>query len=99
MPIFVAALIGGLVSAAGSLVGRVLIALCIGFVSFKGMDVLLSAIKSSVAGNLSGLPAGVIGLMGLFKVGTMINILWSAVSIRLTLNGLTSGSIKKMVVK
>ena len=99
MPIFVAALLGGLVSAAGSLVGRVLISLGVSYVSFKGMDVLLASIKSLVSSNLSGLPVGVVGLLGLFKIGTMINILFSAITVRMTLIGLKSGAITKAMFK
>ena len=99
MPIFIAALIGGLVSAAGSMVGRVLIALGVGYVSYKGMDILFSSIKSLMLSNLSGLPAGVIGLFGILKIGTDVNILFSAITIRFTLNGLTGGALKKMVIK
>ena len=43
MPVFIAALIGGLVSAAGSLVGRVLVSLGIGYVVFSGLDVSTQA--------------------------------------------------------
>lgn len=99
MPIFLAALIGGLVSAAGSMVGRVLIALGVSYVSYTGLNVLFSGIQSAVASNLSALPPGVIGLMGLLKVGTSINIIFSAITVRMTLGGLTGGAIKKAVLK
>ena len=99
MPVFLAALIGGLVSAAGSLVGRILIALGVSYVSYKGLDVLFSGIQAAIQSNISGLPSGVIGLMGILKIGTSINIIFSAIVVRLTLGGLTSGAVKKMVLK
>ena len=52
MPLFVAALIGGLVQVAGSIVGRVLIALSIGYVSYSGLSVLMDSLKSQVMGLL-----------------------------------------------
>ena len=99
MPVFIAALIGGLVSAAGSLVGRILISLGVSYVSYKGLDVLFSGIQTAIQSNISGLPSGVVGLMGILKIGTSINIVFSAIVVRLTLGGLTSGAVKKMVLK
>ena len=99
MPVFIAALIGGLVSAAGSLVGRILISLGVSYVSYKGLDVFFSGIQTAIQSNISGLPSGVVGLMGILKIGTSINIIFSAIVVRLTLGGLTSGAVKKMVLK
>ena len=99
MPVFLAALIGGLVSAAGSLVGRILISLGVSYVSYKGLDVLFSGIQTAIQANISGLPSGVVGLMGILKIGTSINIIFSAIVVRLTLGGLTGGAVKKMVLK
>ena len=99
MPVFIAALLGGLVSAAGSLVGRILISLGVSYVSYKGLDVLFTGIQTAIQSNLSGLPAGAIGLMGILKVGTSINIIFSAIVVRLTLGGLTGGAVKKIVLK
>lgn len=99
MPVFLAALIGGLVSAAGSLVGRILISLGVSYVSYKGLDVLFSGIQTAIQSNISGLPSGVVGLMGILKIGTSINIIFSAIVVRLTLGGLTGGAVKKMVLK
>ncbi|WP_439462631.1 DUF2523 family protein [Roseateles sp. NT4] len=38
MPLFLGALIGALISAAGTLVGRVLLSLGIGYASYSGID-------------------------------------------------------------
>lgn len=97
MPVFIAALIGGLVSAAGSFVGRVLIALGIGFVTFTGVDIALEALKAQAFAGLAALP--VAGILGTLKIGTGLNIVFSAITARLVLNGLTSGTIKRMVYK
>lgn len=99
MPVFLAALLGGLVSAAGSIVGRVLIALGIGFVAYTGVDVTMTAIKTGIASAGGALPMGLAGMLGVLKIGTGFNILISALVARLTLNGLTSGTIKRMVIK
>lgn len=102
MPVFIAALIGGLVQAAGSLVGRVLISLGVGFVVYQGVDVALTTFKTevfaSLAQGVSALPM-IDRFMGVFQVGTCFNIIFSALSARLVLSGLTGGAIKRMIFK
>ena len=67
MPLFLAALLGGLVQAASSIVGRVLIALGIGYVSYTGINALLTLIKSQVVSYLVGSPGTVVAIMGLLN--------------------------------
>jgi len=99
MPLFVAALIGGLVQVAGSIVGRVLIALSIGYVSYSGLSVLMDSLKSQVMGLLSGAPATIVTIMALLKVDVAVSIIFSAYAARLVLAGLTSDKLTKMIVK
>jgi hypothetical protein len=99
MPIFIASLLGGLVQAAGSIAGRVMLALGFGFITYQGLDVLLGWIQTQVFSQLANLPPTVIQLLGILQVGTAINIVFSAIAARLLLNGLTSGTIKRMVAK
>ena len=99
MPLFVAALIGGLVQVAGSIVGRVLIALSIGYVSYSGLTVLMDSLKSQVMGLLSGAPATIVTIMALLKVDVAVSIIFSAYAARLVLAGLTSDKLTKMIVK
>jgi hypothetical protein len=96
MPI-VAWIAGALLTLTGSFVGRVLVSLGIGFISYEGVTTAMDAIKSNVLSLASGLPAVTLGVMATMKVGTCISILLSAVIVRLTLQGLTSsGAIKRM---
>jgi hypothetical protein len=99
MPVFIAALIGGLVSAAGSFVGRVLIALGVGFVSYQGIDIAMDQLRSIFISSAGGLPGYFAGMLGILKVGTAFNIVASSLAIRLVLAGLTGGAIKRMVLK
>lgn len=99
MPIFLAALLGGLLSVAGSVVGRVLIALSIGYVSYTGISIGLGAIATEIQGYLTGAPATIVQVMYLFKVDVIVSILVSAITARLVLNGLTSGTLSRMVIK
>jgi hypothetical protein len=99
MPIFIASLLGGLAQAAGSIAGRVMLALGFGFVTYQGIDALLGWIQTQIFSNLNNLPPTLIQLIGILQIGTAINIIFSAVAVRLLLNGLTSGSFKKLVAK
>lgn len=99
MPVFIAALLGGLVEIAGSLVGRVLLSLGISFAVYKGLDTSLDFLRDSAISNFQGLPAVSLQLLGLMKVGKVISIVTSALTARMALNGMTSGTIKRMVTK
>lgn len=96
---FIASLLGGLVDAAGTLVGRVLLSLGISFSVYKGLDTSLDFLRDSAVSNFQGLPAVSLQLLGLMKVGKVISIVTSALAARMALNGMTSGAIKKMVTK
>lgn len=99
MPVFLSSLLGGLVSAAGSIVGRILISLGIAYVTYEGVDALLDGIKADAVARLMDLPPDVLTIAGLLQVDTAINILFSATVARLVLKGLTSGAVTKMVIR
>lgn len=99
MPLFIAALLGGLVQAAGTLVGKVLISLGIGYVAYQGLDTSLTWLSTQISASAGALPAQAIAVLSALKVGSGVSVLISALSARLVLNGMTSGTIKKMVQK
>lgn len=98
MPLFVGLIWGGLVSVLSSLVGRILIALAITYVSYQGIDVLIQSVKSSALANMGSM--GVLsGVVGMLKLGECLNVVISAVVAKYTIGGLTSGAVTKMVLK
>jgi len=99
MPIFLAALLGGFISSAASIAGRVLISIGFGIVAYTGITVALDALKDQAMANLSAVPADIIGIMGLLKVDVSLSIIFSAIATRLLIMGLTSGVIKRMILK
>lgn len=99
MPLFLAALLGGLVQSASSIAGRVLIALGIGYVSYTGITALLDWIKAQVVAYLVGAPSTIVSIMGLLKIDVAVSIIFSALAARLVLQGLTSDKITRMVIK
>lgn len=99
MPIFLAAFLGGLIQSAASIAGRVLIALGVGIVSYTGISSLLDVLKAQVQSYLLGVSADIVGVMSALRIDVSISILFSAYAARLVLMGLTSDTVKRMVLK
>lgn len=93
------ALLGGLIQIAGSLAGQVLIALGIGVVTYTGLDASIEFLKSGFVTAAMGLPPQVVGMLSLMKVGSCVSMVISAITIKMTLAGLTSGTMKAWVKK
>ena len=94
---FLGSLLGGLIEIAGTLAGRVLIALGFGFVSFTGIQTAIGYAENLIWSNMSGLPAAVLQLVGYMRIDDAISLVISAVAARLLLNGLTGGKLKRLV--
>lgn len=94
MPVFLAALGGMLLNIAGSLAGQVLISLGISVVTYKGMEMVLDKLVVGALQAFDGLPFELVALLSFMKVGVAINIITSAVAVRLTLSGMT-GAVKR----
>lgn len=99
MPLLVAALIGGLIQALGTIVGRVLVSLGVGFVAYQGITATLDYIKDTIETNLSGLPAKLVQIASVTQLDTAVSIVFSAILVRLLIKGLTGGAMKRMVLK
>jgi Protein of unknown function (DUF2523) len=99
MPVFLASLLGGLISITATLAGRVLLALGIGMVSYTGLSFTIDFAKAQAISALQATGADVVGMLSTMQVGTSISIIFSAMLARLVLQGLTSDTIKNMVFK
>ena len=101
MPAIVSLLLGGLIQIAGSVLGRVLVGMALGFVEFIGLQTLFSSVKDQAQSLVSGFTGSSLMLAwaGFFQVDVHISIAISAVSMRMLLNGLNSDSVKKLVSK
>lgn len=101
MPVWIASLIGGLIQASMSMVGRVLVGLGVGVVSFGGVSLLVTEAKTRAFSYLdqASAVAQIAQFMGILQIGTCLNILFSALMIRLVLQGLQGDTIKKWVTK
>lgn len=94
-----AALWGALLDICGSLVGRVLVALGLGVISYTGLSVSLGWLKDRAISSALMLPADVLGMMSTMKVGESISIVTSAIIARAVLNGMTSDTVKRWAIK
>ncbi len=99
MPVFMAALLGGLINVAGTIAGQVMIGLGISVLTYSGLSTTMDWLKGQALANFAGLPSQVINIMAVLKVGPCISMVFSAIVVHMTLQGLTSGSIKKWVTK
>ena len=99
MPAFVAALIGGLISIIGTLVGKALISIGIGIIAYQGFKVVLDWLKDQMINSITSMDASIVSLVAYMKVGVSINIIFSALAVRMVLNGLQSDTLKKFVLK
>lgn len=97
MPLFISALLGGLINIAGTLAGRVMLGLGITAVTYTGISASLDWLSSQAISNLGGLPATVLAVLGLLKVGPAISLIVSATAWKFTLDGLTSGALTRWV--
>lgn len=99
MPAIIAAIGGMLLNIVGSLVGRVLVALGISVVTYTGIIATIDSLRDDAIAALNGLPGELLGLLAYMKVGVAISIITSAITARLVLMGLTSGTFKRWVIK
>lgn len=79
----------------GPLVAKVLTSLGLGAVSYVGITVLLSGVKTYLIGEITGLPADILMILGLAKVDIAVNIALSAVAARAALSGVNLSTGKK----
>lgn len=99
MPAIASVIWGAFLNIIGSVVGRALVALGLGVVTFTGMNASLDWMRDQAISSILQLDPQVVQLLGVLKVGTFISIISSAVAVRLLLNGVQSGTFKRWVLK
>lgn len=95
---FLPYIIGGIASAMATLVGRALIAMGIGFVTYTGVDLALTEMQNLVISGVRGLPADMVSLVGYLWLDKALSVIFSAITTAVSLRYL-GGSVKKMVYK
>jgi hypothetical protein len=99
MPLWVAAIIGALVQACGTLVGRVLVSLGFGYTIYTGIDTSIVWARDAFFAGLTGIGGTAVQVAGALKLGVAVSIITSALAARMLLNGLTGGAIRKLTLK
>lgn len=98
----ISGLVGALVAAAATMVGRAVIGMGFAMFTFTGVNTFLSAIFKLIKDQMSGLPDEIVAICSMMQVDVVITMLLSAYAARMLLNGLTSaagGSIKRWGMK
>jgi hypothetical protein len=99
MPIFIAALLGGLVQLAGSIAGRVLLALGIGFATYTGVSATLTYVNGIILTQVNSAGTFAIAALGLLQFDVILGIFIGTATAKLALSGLTGDTLKKMVTR
>ena len=98
MPYIIGLFWGALAQLLSSFVGRILVQLGITYITYQGIDGLISNIKPQAIGYLTQIPATIRGIVGLTQIGACISVICSALTAKFVINGL-SGSVTKMKIK
>lgn len=98
LAVFLPALMGALATVMASLIGRAILALGIGFVTYTGITVAINGMKEAVISGVSGIPGDAASLIGFLWLDKGISVIFSAVAASLALRAI-GGSVKKMIFK
>ena len=95
------ALAGALIQIVGTLVGKVLISLGVGYVTYSGVQASLTYVKGQALGSLTSIGGVAVQLMGVLNLDQALNLIFSALLMRLTFDGLSTatGAMKSMRLK
>lgn len=99
MPLFIAALLGAIATVLGSMVGRVLVALGIGFVTYSGFDMSVTWLLNQVKASMAGMPADILQFLGWLWVDRAIGLVFAAYSAALGIKTLGGATFTKRITK
>ncbi|PND36698.1 hypothetical protein C1O66_03575 [Paucibacter aquatile] len=97
VPLLIGSIIGGITAAVGTLVGRVLVSLGVGFVAYQGVNLTAEWIRDQASQKFAALPGDVYTVIQLLQVPAVINVYFSAWMASLVVSGLQSGTIVKSI--
>lgn len=99
MPAFFGFLATALLGIVGSVIGRVMVMLGLTVVYYRGLDVALTWFKAQIYTQFDAMPPSVIALIGVLQISTCVNILFTAMGVKVTLLGLNSEGFKRLVLQ
>jgi len=95
---FLTALIGALLTVASSLVGRVLLALGLSFVTYSGLNTSIDWLLAQIKSNMGSMPAEIVAFLGWMWVDRAISMIFSAYVVAMSFK-LAGGSVLKGLVR
>jgi len=98
MPLLMS-LLGGFLTIAGSMVGRVLLALGMGYVSYTGFDLLVGWLLNQIKTDMGSMPTDVVQFLAYLWVDRAISMVFSAYSAAIVVKLAGSTKITKLVTK
>lgn len=99
MPVFIAGLWTAFLAMLPTMAGRVLLAVGIGYLSYRGINEAFTIARDTLFNNLSGFSTVTVQLAGVLQIGTAINIITSSYLAKLAVAGIVNGVITKTVFK
>lgn len=98
MPLVVA-LLGGLARISGFLVGRVLLALGLSYVTFKGFDIGVDWLLGQIKGGIGSMPSEIVDFLAFLWVDKAIGVMFSCWTACMAVKMLGGGAITKLMMK
>ncbi len=99
MGFFIAALMGALASVAASLVGRILLALFVSYVTYTGFSASTDFLVNSMKSSLMGMPGDIGAFLGWLWVDKALSMIVSAFTASLAVKLAGGDKLTKMVIK
>lgn len=97
MPL-IASLLGGLLTICSSMVGRVLIALGISYVTYSGFNLGADWMLNNVKSSLGAMPAEILSFLAWLWIDRALSMIFSAYAVALAFKTV-GGNLTKMVTK
>lgn len=98
MPL-ITALIGGLISVLGTMVGRVLLALGLSYVTYTGLNVSINFLLQQITSNMNSMPTDVVAFLGWLWVDRAVSMIFSAYAVAMAFRMSGSTTFTKLVRK
>ena len=99
MPWLAGLIAGAFYQIVGSLIAKALTALAVGVVTYTGVQATIGWLKTGAVSAFLALPPDLIAMLSLMRVGSCVNMVFSAIVVRMTLNGMNSDTVKRWVKK
>ena len=99
MQFLIPVIVGALITAASTIVGRVLIALGIGLVTYTGISASLNIFKSYFISYVGSAGYGLSGIAGVLKLDICLSMIIATGLAKMTIKGATNGSMIRFTLK